>query len=60
MSDRFMNVRGNFGEPPETVTSESFPLEYGVPGRWFLLYWHQLSLVMAQVLLGGFASLIYI
>ena len=29
-------------------------------GRWFLLYWYQLSLVMAPILLGGFASLFYI
>ena len=26
-----MNVRGNFGEPPTSVYSESYDLEYGVP-----------------------------
>ena len=31
MSNRFMNVRGNFGDLPMTINSDSYPLEYGVP-----------------------------
>ena len=43
----------------EVVSNRIF-LSFVACGWWFLLYWYQLSLVMAPVLLGEFASLFYI